>query len=497
MTVTTIIGLEVHVQLQTQSKIFCGCSATFNPTNPNVQTCPVCLGLPGSLPVMNRQAFELAVKTAIALNCDIAPFTKWDRKQYYYPDLPKGYQISQYDLPFSDDGWLEIDVDATTGEKRKVGIIRAHLEEDAGKNLHDESGRGTDSQVDLNRAGTPLLEIVSQPDLRSPAEAKQYLEELKLLLTYLKVSDCNMQEGSLRCDANVNLHILQEDDRKIATPIVEVKNLNSFRNVELALEYEVKRQYEEWQKTAKKLGEVPKETRGWDAARGVTFAQRGKEEASDYRYFPDPDLVPVTVSQEFLDSIRATLGEFPAERRKRLIAAYGLSDYDARVIIDQGEAFVDYFEEVARLCGDGKQACNWVTQDVLREMNERNLMITHFPIRAAVLGNLIARITKKQITIKSAREVFMELLVENPDRRPISSGHIDQIIAERGLALVTDTGELERAIAEVIGKNPKAVADFKSGKQAAVGALIGQVMKSVKGADPQTVRTMLMEKMSQ
>jgi aspartyl-tRNA(Asn)/glutamyl-tRNA(Gln) amidotransferase subunit B len=497
MTVTTIIGLEVHVQLQTQSKIFCGCSAAFNPTQPNVQTCPVCLGLPGSLPVMNRHAFELAVKTAIALNCDIAPFTKWDRKQYYYPDLPKGYQISQYDLPFSDDGWLEIDIPGETGVNRKIGIIRAHLEEDAGKNLHDESGRGTDSQVDLNRAGTPLLEIVSQPDLRSPAEAKRYLEELKLLLTYLSVSDCNMQEGSLRCDANVNLHILLEDDRKIATPIVEVKNLNSFRNVELALEYEVKRQYEEWQKTGKQLGEVPKETRGWDATRSVTFAQRGKEEASDYRYFPDPDLVPVTVSDEFLDSIRATLCEFPAVRRKRLTATYGLSDYDARVTIDQGQAFVDYFEEVARLCGDGKQACNWMTQDVLREMNERSLPIGRFPIRAAVLGNLLERIGKKQITIKSAREVFMELLAENPDRRPISSAHIDQIIAEKGLALVSDTGELERVIAEVIGKNPKAVADFKAGKQAAVGALIGQVMKSAKGADPQTVRTMLMEKMNQ
>ncbi|HLJ09936.1 MAG TPA: Asp-tRNA(Asn)/Glu-tRNA(Gln) amidotransferase subunit GatB [Planctomycetaceae bacterium] len=495
-TTTTIIGLEVHVQLLTQSKIFCGCSAAFNPTQPNVQTCPVCLGLPGSLPVMNRRAFELAVKTALALNCEIAPFTKWDRKQYYYPDLPKGYQISQYDLPFSDDGWLEIDVDEK-GEKRRVGIIRAHLEEDAGKNMHDESGRGTDSQVDLNRCGTPLLEIVSQPDLRSPAEAKRYLEELRLLLTYLNVSDCNMQEGSLRCDANVNLHIHQDDGHKIATPIVEVKNLNSFRNVELALEYEVTRQYEEWQNTGRKLGDVPKETRGWDAARGATFSQRGKEEASDYRYFPDPDLVPVTVSDEFLEAIRASLSEFPADRRNRLMSAYGLSDYAARVTVDQGAAFVDYFEELARLCHDGKQACNWVTQDVLREMNERHLAIGQFPIRAAVLANLLDRIHKKQITTKSAREVFMELLVENPSRSPISSAHIDQIIAEKGLALVTDTGELDRAIAEVIGKNPKAVADFKSGKQAAVGSLIGQVMKAAKGADPQTVRTMLVEKLGE
>jgi aspartyl-tRNA(Asn)/glutamyl-tRNA(Gln) amidotransferase subunit B len=497
MTTTTIIGLEVHVQLLTDSKIFCGCSTAFNPSQPNVQTCPVCLGLPGSLPVMNRRAFELAVKTAIALNCNIAPFTKWDRKQYYYPDLPKGYQISQYDLPFSDDGAVVIEVGTEGGETRKIGIIRAHLEEDAGKNMHDETGRGTDSQVDLNRAGTPLLEIVSQPDLRSPQEAKRYLEELKLLLTYLNVSDCNMQEGSLRCDANVNLHIHQDDGHKIATPIVEIKNLNSFRNVELAIEYEVKRQFEEWEKTQKKMGEVAKETRGWDAARGKTVPQRGKEEASDYRYFPDPDLVPVTVSEEFLESIRATLGEFPADLRKRLNAHYGLSDYDARVLVDQGRAFTDYFEEVAKLCGDGKQACNWVTQDVLREMNERNLKIGEFPIRAAVLGNLLERITNKQITTKSAREVFMELLLENPTRSPISSTHIDQIIAEKGLALVTDTGELERAIAEVIGKNPKAVADFKSGKQAAVGALIGQVMKSAKGADPQAVRALLVEKLSQ
>ncbi len=497
MTTTTIIGLEVHVQLQTNSKIFCGCSSAFNPLQPNVQTCPVCLGLPGSLPVMNRQAFELAVKTALALNCDIAPFTKWDRKQYYYPDLPKGYQISQYDLPFSDDGSLTIEMGPEGGQTRKIGIIRAHLEEDAGKNMHDESGRGTDSQVDLNRAGTPLLEIVSQPDLRSPEEAKCYLEELKLLLTYLNVSDCNMQEGSLRCDANVNLHIHQDDGHKIATPIVEIKNLNSFRNVELSLEYEIKRQYEEWEKTGMKLGEVAKETRGWDAARGKTVPQRGKEEASDYRYFPDPDLVPVTVSSEFLDAIRATLGEFPADLRKRFQAEYGLSEYDARVTVDQGKPFADYFEEVARLCGDGKQACNWVTQDVLREMNERNLSIGHFPIRAAVLANLLERIIKKQITIKSAREVFMELLIENPTRRPISSSHIDQIIAEKGLALVTDTGELDRVIADVVGKNPKAVADFKAGKQAAVGALIGQVMKAVKGADPQTVRTMLVEKLGQ
>ena len=497
MKYTVIIGLEVHVQLLTQTKIFCGCSTEFNPTQPNIQTCPVCLGLPGSLPVMNRKAFDLALKTAMAINCDISQFTKWDRKQYYYPDLPKGYQISQFDLPFSEDGWLEIEMPDGDGKvKRKIGIIRAHLEEDAGKNIHDEAGHGSDSQVDLNRAGTPLLEIVSQPDLRSAAEAKKYLEELRLLLTYLNVSDCNMQEGSLRCDANVNLHILLDDDQLVKTPIVEIKNLNSFRNVELAIEHEVERQFAEWQKTGKKLGEVAKETRGWDAARGTTFAQRGKEEASDYRYFPDPDLVPVTVSDEQIEQVRASLCEFPADRRNRLAAAYNLSDYDVGVLIDQGIVFADYFEGTAQLGGDGKQACNWVTQDVLREMNERKLKIQEFPITAPLLGNLLRRITDKKITTKSAREIFMELL-ENVVPEANTPAAIDKIIADRGLAIVSNAGELEAAAAEIIAANPKAVADFKSGKQAAVGALIGQVMKKIKGADPQTVREVLIKKLSE
>lgn len=497
MEYTVVVGLEVHVQLLTQTKIFCGCSTAFNPTQPNVQTCPVCLGLPGSLPVMNRHAFDLAVKTALAINCEISTFTKWDRKQYYYPDLPKGYQISQFDLPFSEDGWLEIEIPGAPGERRRVGIIRAHLEEDAGKNLHDESGRGTDSQVDLNRAGTPLLEIVSQPDIRSAAEARKYLEELRLLLTYLNVSDCNMQEGSLRCDANVNLHLHQEDGHRIATPITEIKNLNSFRNVELAIEFEVQRQFEEWQKTGKKLGEVPKETRGWDAARGLTVPQRGKEEASDYRYFPDPDLVPVTVTEEQIASIRAELCEFPADRRQRLAVAYQLSDYDVGVLIDQGTAFADYFEAVAQAGGDGKQACNWVTQDVLREMNERKLTIGEFPISAALLGNLLGRIHARQITTKSAREIFMELLANDGSTEPNSPSLIDRIVQERGLTIVSNTAELEAAIAQVLADNPKPVADFRSGKQAAAGALIGQVMRKIKGADPQTVRELLLKRLAE
>ncbi|MCA9063740.1 MAG: Asp-tRNA(Asn)/Glu-tRNA(Gln) amidotransferase subunit GatB, partial [Planctomycetaceae bacterium] len=295
---TLIIGLEVHCQLKTNSKLFCGCSTEFRPDEPNTQTCPVCLGLPGALPVMNRRAFELSVRTALALDCEIARYTKWDRKQYYYPDLPKAYQISQYDLPFSSNGQLVIANDDPQGTPRTIRITRAHLEEDAGKNIHDESGRGGDSMVDLNRTGTPLLEIVSEPDLRSASEARRYLEELRALLLFIGVSDCNMQEGSLRCDANVNLHIHNADGTTTPTPIAELKNMNSFRNVELAIEYEAKRQFSQFQKTGKRLGEAPKQTRGWDAEGGRTFVQREKEESSDYRYFPDPDLVPVELTQE-------------------------------------------------------------------------------------------------------------------------------------------------------------------------------------------------------
>jgi aspartyl-tRNA(Asn)/glutamyl-tRNA(Gln) amidotransferase subunit B len=517
----TIIGLEVHVQLQTKTKIFCGCSSAFNPDHPNLQTCPVCLGLPGSLPVMNELAFRLALKTAMALNCQIARFTKWDRKQYYYPDLPKGYQISQYDLPFSFDGWVEIDTDFEKGETKKIRLIRAHLEEDAGKNLHDETGRGQDSLVDLNRAGTPLLEIVSQPDLRSAAEAKTYLEELKLLLTYIGVSDCNMQEGSLRCDANVNLHVYTDDGQQIATPIVEVKNLNSFRGVEQAIEYEALRQFEEWNQTGQRLGDVSKQTRGWDANRGATFAQRGKEEASDYRYFPDPDLTPVTVSDEFLEEVIAELCELPAARRRRYRTQYGLSHYDADVIVSQGDHVAVYFEQLAQVCGDAKLAANFVTQDVLRDLNVRDLSIDSFPIRPDVLGDLLKRVITNKITVRGARKVFAGLLSAVEEHREIGSTLVEKIIddmrplpatglgveiigirlvekiiADEGLAIVNDTGEIAKVIAEILAKNPKPVADFKAGRQNAIGSLIGQVMNDVKGADAKVVRQLLLEELS-
>ncbi len=490
MNYTTIIGLEVHVQLQTRTKLFSGCVNRFNPDAPNTQTDPVVLGLPGALPVMNREAYRMAVKVGLALNCRIAPFTKWDRKQYYYPDLPKAYQISQYDLPLCSDGFL--DIVGEDGETRKIGIVRAHLEEDAGKNLHDGAG---DSRVDLNRAGTPLVEIVSQPDLRSAAEAKLYLEELKLLLTYLNVSDCNMQEGSLRCDVNVNLHVHTDDGHVIPTPIVEIKNLNSFRGVEMACEHETARQIEEFQRTGQRLGDVPKVTRGWDMDRGTTYPLRSKEEAADYRYFPDPDLVPITATPEWIEQVRETLGELPAERRARLTDVWLLSEYDAQVIITQGQGFADYFETVAQTCGDGKQAANWVTQDVQRELNERKLEIAQFPIPAAILGGILKRIVDGQMTVKGGREAFAALL-EQPAAE-INEASVERIISERGLLLVTDTGPIDAAIDKVLAepRNEKAISDIRGGKQQAVGPLIGQVMSQVKGADPKMVRGRLLERL--
>ena len=487
---TVIIGLEVHTQLRTNSKLFCGCSTEFG-AEPNTQTCPVCLGLPGSLPVMNRRAFELSVRTALALNCEIAEFTKWDRKQYYYPDLPKAYQISQYDLPFSSRGWLKIAADDPAAEPRTIRITRAHLEEDAGKNVHDETGRGGDSMVDLNRTGTPLLEIVSEPDLRSASEARRYLEELRTLLLFIGVSDCNMQEGSLRCDANINLHFHNADGSKTATPIVELKNMNSFRNVELAVEYEIKRQVKQFKETGQKLGDVPKVTRGWDAERGTTFAQREKEESSDYRYFPDPDLVPVVLTKQQIEDARKQLPETPAVRRERFQGQLGLTEYDAGVIIGQGPDVTEYFEQVAGICGDGKTAANWVTQDILRDLNADGVPVGEFAITSEILGSLLKWITDERLTNKSARDVYAALKQLSEEEQGISAADVDRIISERKLEIVKDTGALQAAIAAAIAARPEAAADVKAGKQAAVGPMIGMIMKQVAGADPKTVRSML------
>ena len=474
---TIIIGLEVHVQLLTESKMFCGCGTKFG-LPPNTQTCPVCIGMPGSLPVMNRRAVELSVKTALALNCQIAPFTKWDRKNYYYPDLPKGYQISQFDLPLSHDGWLPISDPKGRFEPKRIGIIRAHLEEDAGKSMHDEVAGKADSRIDLNRAGTPLLEIVSQPDLRSPAEAKAYLTELELLLKYLGVSDCNMQEGSLRVDANINLH-LDAPQGRVATPIVEVKNMNSFRAVERAMTYEAQRQFEAWQETGQKLGDAPKSTRGWDEASQRTYAQRTKEESSDYRYFPDPDLVPVTVTEEEVQRVRASLGELPAALRVRLEQTYGITPYDSDVLVNQGRALVDYYVELAGLLGDGKLASNWIQQDVLRTLNEQHVAIGQFPVGPKPLAELIDSVRGGRLTTSRGREVLAEMIAS---RKPL-----DETMKSMGIELV-DESDLEGLCRELLAANPKIVEEFKQGKQKGVGQLIGQAKKKNPNVNPNRFR---------
>jgi aspartyl-tRNA(Asn)/glutamyl-tRNA(Gln) amidotransferase subunit B len=511
-----VIGLEVHVQLLTRTKLFCGCSTEFG-LPPNSATCPVCCGLPGSLPVMNRHAFNLALKAALALNCRIASFTKWDRKNYYYPDLPKNYQISQYDLPFSSDGHLQIETPA--GSKR-IGIIRVHLEEDAGKSLHDESGGGSESRVDLNRTGTPLLEIVSHPDMTTPEEAKAYLEEMRLLLRELEVSDCEMQEGSLRCDANINIHVPKSNNTFVATPIIEVKNLNSFRGVERALKYEAERQYQEfqekfgkeWQALAKakdfKLSPqagaagsrlvdqvavsgkpVAKATAGWNDDRGTTVVQRRKEEASDYRYFPEPDLVPVVVEAAQLDQVRAGLGELPAAQRQRLQSQYNLSAYDAEVLSRQGRPLVAYFEEAVRHSGDAAEVKNWLANDVLQTLNERKIDIRTFPIQAQALGELIKEVKTTGLNKQRARQVYAEMLA--------SGSSAKEAVAKLGIKVVADEGQLREIVQRAIAANAKAVADFKNGKLKAADAIKGAVMRETKGqAKTELVQKILMEELA-
>ncbi|MBA4063255.1 MAG: Asp-tRNA(Asn)/Glu-tRNA(Gln) amidotransferase GatCAB subunit B [Isosphaera sp.] len=491
----TVVGLEVHVQLLTKTKLFCGCLNRFG-LPPNTATCPVCLGLPGALPVMNEHAFRLALRAALALNCTVAAhpgrppgFTKWDRKNYYYPDLPKNFQISQYDLPFSHGGWLEINAAADPKKEyvpKRVGIIRAHLEEDAGKNLHDESGRGGDTRVDLNRTGTPLLEIVSEPQLNSPEEAVAYLEEIRLLLREIGVSDCEMQEGSLRCDANVNIHVPRPDGTVHATPLVEVKNLNSFRGVGRAVAYEAKRHYEEYRRDPDgfRFGKLLKTTAGWDDAKGRTEVQRHKEEASDYRYFPEPDLVPVVVSPELIAAVRAETGELPAAQRARLQTEYGLSPYDARVLTAKGRRTVAYFEAVARAVGDGKTAANRMSDLVYPALAERKEEIEAFPFDAA---RFAAFLQGAPANSQDRRDVFRAMLDDGLDLAAAK--------AKAGIKEV-DEAALRAAAAAAVAANPKAVADFKKGKDAAKMSLVGAVMRAHKGAPNDLVRRLVDEELA-
>ena len=486
--VTTIVGLEVHVQLDTQSKLFCSCSTAYG-AEPNTQTCPVCTGQPGTLPVINEQALKLAIKTGLALNCEIARSTKWDRKNYFYPDLPKGYQISQFDKPICGEGHLHISDPKGAFDARDIALERAHLEEDAGKSVHDESGRGADSKIDLNRTGTPLLEIVTKPDMRSAEEAKAFLTELKLILTYIGVSDCNMQEGSLRCDANVNLHI-KIDGETVATPIVEVKNLNSFRAAERAINSEAARQLRRWKKDGLLIGEAPKQTRGWDDDQQKTTPQREKEESADYRYFPDPDLIAVETSDQEIEAIRTTLGDLPADLRAQLRDQYGLDEYDTEVIVSQGRAVVVFFRSVADIASKtdakkgGKLASNWVGQEVLRYLNENDCSIADYPISADQLGELLAKIAAGDFDNSRGKDVLAEMIASGKD--------LNAVIDKLGIKAV-DSSELDALCQQLIDENQNVVAQLLEGKDKAIGALIGKAKKLNPNVSPGMVKEKIMK----
>lgn len=473
-----VVGLEVHTELKTESKIFCGCSTTFG-AEQNTNVCPVCLGLPGVLPVLNEKVVEFAIRTGLALNCTILPFSKFDRKNYYYPDLPKNFQTSQYDLPIAVNGYLDIEVN---GEQRRIGITRVHMEEDAGKLVHAGTiSKSEYALVDYNRTGVPLLEIVSEPDLRSPEEAKAYLEKLKSILEYIDVSDCKMEEGSLRCDANISLRPAGQE--KLGTK-AELKNLNSFRSVQRGLEYEVLRQSE----LLEGGGRVVQETRTWDEAKGITLSMRSKEQAHDYRYFPEPDLIPIVVDPEKVEHIRRSLPELPAARQQRLMNSLGLSAYDAS-IITASRAMSDYYDETVKLGVDPKQAANWLMGDVSKLLNAAGLSIEESPVSPAKLAELLTLLEKGSISGKIAKTVF-EAMWETGKEASV-------IVAEKGLSQISNEGEIIAVVDAVIAANPQSVADFKAGKERAIGFLVGQIMKQTKGrANPDVVNRLLKEKMS-
>ena len=473
-----VIGLEVHVQLLTRTKAFCGCPTRFG-APPNTNVCPVCLGMPGALPVLNREAVAMAIKAALALNCRINRFSRFARKNYFYPDLPKGYQISQYDQPLSEHGWIRIH--PSGGAEKRIGITRLHMEEDAGKSIHDGFPDSQEkSYVDLNRSGVPLIEIVSEPDLGSPEEAYDYLTRLKQILLYLGVSDCNMEEGSLRCDANVSVR--PRGQRELGVK-AEVKNLNSFRFLQRALEYEIARQ-------AQLLDggrEVTQETRLWNPQLQRTVSMRSKEYAHDYRYFPEPDLLPLVVSADWEEEIRRTLPELPEARRQRLIEQYGLRDYDAEVLTATRE-LADYYEKVAAVAPDAKLAANWVMGDLLGALNGAGQEITASPVSAAALAGLLQRIADGSISGKIAKTVFETMF---------STGKsADEVVQELGLRQISDHGALREAVRQAIASNPKQLGQYKSGKTALFGFFVGQVMKATKGqANPQMVNDLLKEEL--
>ena len=458
----TVIGLEVHAQMKTKSKIFCGCSTEFG-APPNTHVCPVCLGMPGVLPVLNRQVVENSIKLALATDSTINRENRFARKNYFYPDLPKGYQISQFELPIAEHGHVEIDVN---GGKKTIGITRAHMEEDAGKLVHDE--KEPVSYVDLNRTGTPLLEIVSEPDLRSPEEAVAYLKKIHAIVRYLDICDGNMQEGSFRCDANISLRPVGQEELGTRT---ELKNMNSFRNVQLALEYEVRRQRD----VLLEGGEVRQETLLWDPDRGRTESMRGKEEAHDYRYFPDPDLVPVVIDEEWIARIRENLPELPGERCRRFIGDFELSEYDAGILTSSRE-LADFFEEALSRYNNPKKLGNWIGTELLREYSPEN--IGSCPVGAGQLARLLTMVEEGVISGKIAKTVFADMLESGADP--------DSIVKEKNLVQMSDEGELLAFVREIIAENSVQAQQFRDGKKKMMGFFVGQLMKKTKGqANPQ------------
>ncbi len=473
----TVIGLEVHVELKTQTKIFCNSTTEFG-GEPNTHVCPVCLGLPGVLPVLNEKVLEYAIKAGLALNCQIARFSKFDRKNYFYPDQSKNYQISQYDLPIAEHGWLEIELD---GQSKRIRITRAHMEEDAGKLVHQGNIATTPySLVDYNRIGVPLIEIVSEPDMHSPEEARAYAEKLRSIIQYTGVSDCKMEEGSMRCDANVSVRPAGQKELGTKT---EIKNLNSFKALQRALEYEVDRQIELLEDGER----IIQETRTWDDDKGVTLSMRSKEDAHDYRYFPEPDLVPIIVEDSLIERIRESLPEMPDARIKRYIEELGLSAYDAGILTISREV-ADYFEACLTEYPNAKAIANWIMGDLSKLLNENRQEIANCRIAPGQLAAMLKLQEQGVISGKIAKTVFEAMFNTGQDPQ--------QIVEEKGLTQISNEGELVAMVEEIIGKNPKVVEDYRSGKGKAIGFLVGQVMKASKGkANPDLVNKLLKEKL--
>ena len=473
-----VIGLEIHSELKTKTKIFCGCATTFG-AEQNTHVCPVCLGLPGVLPTVNRRVVEFAIKAGLATNCTINKYSKFDRKNYYYPDLPKNWQTSQYDLPIAEHGWVDIDVE---GERKRVRLTRIHMEEDAGKLVHSGTNikDSATSNVDYNRTGVPLIEIVSEPDMHSAEEARAYMEKIKAILEYIDVSNCRMEEGNLRADINVSLRPVGTTELGTRT---EMKNINSFKSLEDAINYEIERQTE----VLEDGGHVIQETRTWDPDRGITLSMRSKENAHDYRYMPEPDLPPIVTTEEEIEAYRKSLPELPDARRARLEEEYGLSDYDAGIITSSRQ-MAEYFDAVIAEGADAKQAANWIMGDLSKNLNADGLTIDKSPVEAKRLGQMILLIAKGTISGKIAKKVFSEMWT-CPDAP-------EKIVKDKGLVQITDTAAIEAIVDKVIADNQKAVDDYKGGNKKAIGALVGQVMKQSRGkANPQMVNELLAKKL--